>query len=55
MLTTLMLPRGSIQVVRLWCGICTDPILQRVNNPEGLNYEDLLDRVLPELVSWLTA
>jgi hypothetical protein len=38
----------------LWCGICIDPVLERVNNPEGLNYGDLLDGVVTELASWLT-
>jgi hypothetical protein len=51
MLTTLMQPHGFIWVVRFWCGICTDPILGRVNNSEGLNCGDLLDGVVPELVS----
>jgi hypothetical protein len=53
-LTTLMYPRISIRVVTLWCDICTDPVLECVNNPEGLNYGDLLDGVVPELTSWLT-
>jgi hypothetical protein len=33
----------------LWCGICIDPILECVNNSEGLNCGDLLEGVIPEL------
>jgi hypothetical protein len=33
----------------LWYSICTDPVLGCVNNPEGLNYGDLLEAVIPEL------
>jgi hypothetical protein len=33
----------------LWYGVCTDPILMSVNNPEGLNYTDLLEGVISEL------
>jgi hypothetical protein len=39
----------------LWCEICTNPVLRRFVNPEGLNYEDLLEGVVPELSSCLTA
>jgi hypothetical protein len=39
----------SVWVVRLWCGICTDPVLRCVNNPEGLNCRDQLEDVIPEL------
>jgi hypothetical protein len=49
-----MEPHGSVQVVRMWCGFCTDPVLRSSVNPEGLNYGDLLVDVVPELVSWLT-
>jgi hypothetical protein len=49
-----MKSHGSIQVIRLWCGIRTGPVLRCFMNPEGLNYEDLLVDVVPELVSWLT-
>jgi hypothetical protein len=45
---------GSIQVVRMWCEIHTDHILERFDNPEGLNYGSLLVGVTLELVSWLT-
>jgi hypothetical protein len=40
----------------LECGaaFCTDPILKCFNNSEELNSGDLLDSVVPELVSWLT-
>jgi hypothetical protein len=33
----------------LWCSIFTDLILRCVNNPEGLNYGDLLEGIIPEL------
>jgi hypothetical protein len=33
----------------LWCGIFTDPVLRCFVNLEGLNSEDLLDDVDPEL------
>jgi hypothetical protein len=32
-----------------WCGIHTDPVLRCFVNPEGLNYEDLLEGVVREL------
>jgi hypothetical protein len=38
----------------MWWGIHTNPVLKCFMNPEGLNCEDLLDGVVPELVSWLT-
>jgi hypothetical protein len=44
----------SIQVVRMWCGIHTDPILRCFMNSEGLNCLDLLVSMVPKLVSWLT-
>jgi hypothetical protein len=37
----------------LWCRIRTDPVLRCFINPEGLNYEDLLEGVVPKLTSWL--
>jgi hypothetical protein len=33
----------------LWCGIHTDRILRCFINPKGLNYEDFLEGVVPEL------
>jgi hypothetical protein len=33
----------------LWCGIHIDPVLRCFVNPEGVNYEDLLECVVPEL------
>jgi hypothetical protein len=33
----------------LWCGIHNDPVLRCFVNREGLNYEDLLEGVVPEL------
>jgi hypothetical protein len=49
-----MKPHGSIRVVRMWCGITTDPILGYFNNPEELSYGDLLVGMVPELARWLT-
>jgi hypothetical protein len=49
-----MKPYGSIEVVRMWCGICTDPILKCFGNPEGLSCGDFVVGVVPELLSWLT-
>jgi hypothetical protein len=49
-----MKPHGSIQVVRMWCRIRTDPVLRCFDNPEGLNYKKLLVDVALELLSWLT-
>jgi hypothetical protein len=37
----------------MWCGVRTDPILRYFDDPEGLNYWDLLVGVVPELSSWL--
>jgi hypothetical protein len=37
----------------MWCRIHTDPVLRCFDNPEGLNYENLLVGVVPELSSWL--
>jgi hypothetical protein len=38
----------------LWCSIFTNPVLRCFNNLEGMSYGDLLDSVVPKLVSWLT-
>jgi hypothetical protein len=43
----LMKPHGSIRVVRMWCGVCTDPVLRCFGNPEGPNYGDLLIGIVP--------
>jgi hypothetical protein len=48
-----MKPHSSIQVVRIWCGERTNPVLMCFINPEGLSCGDLLVGVVPELVSWL--
>jgi hypothetical protein len=48
-----MKPLGSVQVDRMWCGMCTDPVLRCFNNPEGLNCRDLLVGIVPDLSSWL--
>jgi hypothetical protein len=44
---------GSIQVVKMWCGIRTDPVLKCFNKPEELSYGDLLVSVVFELSGWL--
>jgi hypothetical protein len=44
-------PLGSVQVVRVWCGIRTNPIHGFCNNLEGLSCGDLLVDVVPELSS----
>jgi hypothetical protein len=49
-----MKPHGSVWVVRMWCGIHTDPVLRCFDNPEGLSYWDLLVVMVPELLSSLT-
>jgi hypothetical protein len=49
-----MKPHDSIWVVRMWCGMCTEPVLWCFNNLEGLSYMDLIVDVVPELLSWLT-
>jgi hypothetical protein len=48
-----MKSHGSIHIIRMWCGICTDPVLRCFVNPEGLSCGDLLLDVVPKLVSWL--
>jgi hypothetical protein len=48
-----MKPHGSTRVVKMWCDICTDPVLRHFNNLEGLSYGNLLVGVVPELSSWL--
>jgi hypothetical protein len=46
-------PRGPSGLSELWCGIHTAPVLRCFVNSEGLNCEDLLEGVVPELTSWL--
>jgi hypothetical protein len=46
-----MKSHGSIQVVRMWCRIHTDPVLRCFITPKGLNCVDLLVGVVPELMS----
>jgi hypothetical protein len=48
-----MKAQGSIQAVRMWCGICTDPVLKCFDNSEGLSCMDFLVNIVPELWSWL--
>jgi hypothetical protein len=50
----LMKHHSSIRVVRMWCSICTDPVLRCFDNLEGLSYENLLIDVVSELLNWLT-
>jgi hypothetical protein len=49
-----MKPLDSFRVFRMWCGVCTDPVLRCFDDPEGLNCWDLLVGVVPELSSRLT-
>jgi hypothetical protein len=49
----LIKPHDSVWVVRMWCEICTNPVLRCFDNLEGLNCGNLLFSVVPELVSWL--
>jgi hypothetical protein len=46
-----MKSHGFVRLVRMWCGIRTDPILRCFMDPEGLNYQDLLVGTVSELVS----
>jgi hypothetical protein len=48
-----MKPHSSAQVIRMWCEICTDPILRCFDKPEGLNCSNLLVGMVPELSSWV--
>jgi hypothetical protein len=48
-----MKPHGSLRVVRMWCKIRTDPVLRCFENPEGLNYGNLLVGVVLKFMSWL--
>jgi hypothetical protein len=48
-----MKPHGSIQVVRMWLGICSDPVLGCFDDLEGLSYEDLLVGMVIELANGL--
>jgi hypothetical protein len=49
-----MRPHGSVRVVKKWCSKRTDPVLRCFDNPDGLNYGDLLVRVVLEFPRWLT-
>jgi hypothetical protein len=46
-----MKPLSSVWVVRMWCGVHTDPVLRYFDDPEGLNCGDMLIDVVPELLS----
>jgi hypothetical protein len=48
-----MKPCGSIQVVKMWCDICTDPVLRCFNNPEGLSFGNLIVGMVLELANGL--
>jgi hypothetical protein len=41
-----MVPSGLSE---LWCGIHTNPILRCFDNSKALNYEDLLEGMVPKL------
>jgi hypothetical protein len=43
-----MKPHCSIWVARMWCGICTNPVLRCFDNLEGVSCEDVLVDVVPE-------
>jgi hypothetical protein len=48
-----MKPHNFVWVIKMWCRICTDPVLRYFDNPEGLNCENLLVIVVPKLSSWI--
>jgi hypothetical protein len=47
----LMKPHSPIQFVKMWHGMCTDPILRCFEVPKGLSNGDLLVSIVPEFVS----
>jgi hypothetical protein len=49
-----MKPHGSVRVLKICCGICTDPILRCFDNLKGLSCGNLLVGMVPDLSSWLT-
>jgi hypothetical protein len=51
---TLRSPTVLSGMSKLWCRVHIDPVLRCFANPEGLNYDDLLEGVVPELASWIT-
>jgi hypothetical protein len=48
-----MKSHGSVQVLRMWCGVRTNPVLMCFDNLDGLNYEDLLVCLVLELANGL--
>jgi hypothetical protein len=46
-------PHGSVSVVRVWRGICADPILGCFDSPKGLSYGNLLISMVLKLSTWL--
>jgi hypothetical protein len=48
-----MNPHGSVWVVRMWCVIRTDTVLECFDKPEGLNCRDMRAGVVLKLTSWL--
>jgi hypothetical protein len=48
-----MKPHVFVWVVKMRCGIHTNPIVWYFDNLEGLSCRDLLVIVVPELTSWL--
>jgi hypothetical protein len=49
----LIKPHGSVRIVRMWCGMHTNPVLWCFDNPDGLSCEDFLVDVVPELANGL--
>jgi hypothetical protein len=49
-----MKSHSSVWVVKMWSRTYTYPVLRCSVNPEGLSCGELLDGVVPELMSWLT-
>jgi hypothetical protein len=46
---------GSVRVARMWCGRCTNSVLNCFSNLEALNCGELLVGVVLELTNWLTS
>jgi hypothetical protein len=44
-----MKPHGPVRIVRKWCGLCINPVLRCLDNPEGLNNEYLPSLCGPQL------
>jgi hypothetical protein len=48
-----MKPHDSVQVVKKWWGVRTDPVVRCFNNPERLNCRDSLVGIVPEFPSFI--